>query len=186
MIARTSAFKIFGLTLLPLATLGFAAAALAALTPHSSPVPSPLVLTLGQSHAANAALAATPPDLTAATQASHRALAEAPYDSSSRLRLAYLDSLDGELSDEGLSHLELSYELLPLDQYVSTWRVGFALEYWNVLTPELRKRVETEALTFLQTSRRREMVATLEAITSPAGAVPAVFWRERLKRPRPK
>ena len=186
MIARTSAFKIIGLTLLPLATLGSTAAGLAALAPQSSPDPSPLILTLGQSHAANAALAATPPDLTAAAQASHRALAEAPYDSSSRLRLAYLDSLDGELSAEGLAHLELSYELLPLDQYVSTWRVGFALEYWGALTPELRKQVETEATTFLKTSRRREMVATLEAVTSPTGAVPAVFWRERLKRRPPK
>jgi len=186
MIARTSVFKILALTLLPIVSLGFAAAGLAALTPSSSPVPSPLILTLGQSHAANVALAATPPDLTAATQASHRALAEAPYDSSSRLRLAYLDSLDGTLSPEGVAHLGLSYELLPLDQYVSTWRVGFALEHWSVLTPELRKRVETEALIFLQTSRRREMVTTLEAVTSPAGAVPAVFWRERLKRPRPK
>jgi hypothetical protein len=144
------------------------------------------VLTLGQSHAANAALSATPADLGAAVEASHRGLTQSPYDSSSRLRLAYLDSLDGDLSDEGLSHLELSYELLPLDQYVSTWRVGFALEHWGALSPDLRKKVQGEALTFLKTSRRREMVATLEAVTSPAGAVPAVFWREQLKRRRPK
>ena len=180
--APAGALKIAGLVLLPLATLGLVAAALAALSPQSSPVASPMVLTLGQSHAANAALVATPPDLAAATEASQRALSQAPYDSSSRLRLAYLDSLDGELSAEGLSHLALSYELLPLDQYVSTWRVGFALEYWGALTPELRKQVEAEAMTFLKTSRRREMVATLEAVTSPTGAVPAVFWRERLKR----
>lgn len=180
------ALKITGLVLLPLTTLGLVAAALAALSPQSSPLSSPLVLTLGQSHAANAALVATPPDQAAAAAASQRALSQAPYDSSSRLRLAYLDSLDGELSAEGLGHLALSYELLPLDQYVSTWRVGFALEYWGDLTPELRKQVETEATTFLKTSRRREMVATLEAVTSPAGVVPAVFWRERLKRSPPK
>ncbi|WP_300572670.1 hypothetical protein [Phenylobacterium sp.] len=177
-----STLKIGGLALLPLATLGLVAAALAALTPGSSPVPSPLVLTQGQSHAANEALAARPANLEVAAQASHLALGQAPYDSSSRLRLAYIDSLDGEFSAEGLEHLRLSYELLPLDQYVSTWRVGFALDHWGALTPELRKRVKTEALTFLQTSRRREMVARLEAVTSPIGAVSAVFWRERLKR----
>ncbi|MDZ4318084.1 MAG: hypothetical protein U1A07_04475, partial [Phenylobacterium sp.] len=46
------------MVLLPLTTLGLVAAALAALSPQSSPLSSPLVLTLGQSHAANAALAA--------------------------------------------------------------------------------------------------------------------------------
>lgn len=180
--APASVLKIVGMALLPLGTLGLVAAALSALTPQSSAVTSPMVLTLGQSHAANAALGATPPDLAAAAQASQRALSEAPYDSSSRLRLAYLDSLDGELSADGVAHLKLSYELLPLDQYVSTWRVGFALEYWGTLTPELRRQVETEAMTFLKTSRRREMVSTLEAVSSPTGTVPAVFWRERLKR----
>lgn len=183
--APASTLKIGGLALLAVVTLGFVAAALAALTPSSSPAPSPLVLTLGQSHAANAALSATPTNLEAAAQASHLALGQAPYDSSSRLRLAYIDSLDGELSAEGLEHLRLSYELLPLDQYVSTWRVGFALEYWGELSPDLRKKVETEAFTFLKTSRRREMVTTLEAVTSPTGAVPAVFWLQRLK-PRRK
>lgn len=178
--------KITTLVLLPLATLGLALAALAALTPTTSPIPSPLVLTQGQSQAANHALGASPPNIYAAVEASRRGLAQSPYDSSSRLRLAYLDSLDGGLSADGIAHLERSYELLPLDQYVSTWRVGFALQHWADLPPDLRKKVENEAFVFLRTSRRREMVATLEAVTSPAGVVPAVFWRQRLKRASPK
>ena len=45
--ALASTLKIGGLALLAVATLGLVAAALAALTPSSSPAPSPLVLTLG-------------------------------------------------------------------------------------------------------------------------------------------
>ncbi|MDP1875910.1 hypothetical protein [Phenylobacterium sp.] len=181
---RPQLLTLIGMTLLPLATLGLVAAALAALSPQSSPLASPLILTLGQSRAADAALAAVSPDLEAAALASLRAIDHTPYDSSSRLRLAYIDSLDGGLSPQGLEHLETSYALLPLDQYVATWRVGFALEHWGDLTPELRKKVEAEAFAFLGTSRRREMLATLEAVDSPTGIVPAIFWRERLKRPR--
>ncbi len=178
--------RMAGLVLLPVLTLGGALAALAALSPATSPAPSPLIITLGQSRAADLALKATPPDHAAATGASQLALSQAPYDTSSRLRLAYIDSLDGHLSPEGVAHLERSYELLPLDQYVSVWRVGFALNHWGELNPDLRRKVETETFAVLGTSRRGRMLATLESVTSPTGIVPAIFWRQRLKRsPRP-
>ena len=179
----SSIAKIVALILLPLLTLGGALASLAALTPSATPVPSPIVITLGQSRAADQALNSSPPDLEAAILASQLALSQAPYDSSSRLRLAYIDSLDGRLSSEGVAHLERSYVLLPLDQYVSVWRVGFALNHWGDLNPNLRKKVEVEAFAVVGTRRRGEMLATLEAVTSPTGIVPAIFWRERLKRP---
>lgn len=181
MTSLNSSAKLAALILLPLLTLGGALAGLAALTPASTPVPSPMVVTLGQSRAADLALRASPPDLEAAILASQLALSQAPYDTSSRLRLAYIDSLDGKLSPAGVAHLERSYELLPLDQYVAVWRVGFALNHWGDLTPDLRKKVEAETFAVLATRRRGQMLATLDAVTSPIGIVPAIFWRQRLK-----
>lgn len=165
-----------------LATLAAAAAAYLAVDPDKAPVASPLVLAIGQSRSAEAALARTPADLALATEATERALAQAPYDSRARLRLAFIDSLDGDLSPQGLAALEMSYQLLPFDQYVSAWRVRFALNHWGVLTPELRKKVEAEAFAFAATPRRREMLAVLESVTSPVGVVPAAFWSKRIRR----
>ncbi len=186
MISLNTTVKLAGLILLPLLTLGGALAGLAALTPATTPVPSPIAITLGQSRAADLALNSSPPDLEAAILASQLALSQTPYDSSSRLRLAYIDSLDGKLSAEGVAHLERSYALLPLDQYVSIWRVGFALNHWGDLNPDLRRKVEIETFAVLGTRRSGQMLATLESVTSPTGIVPAIFWRQRFKRsPRP-
>lgn len=164
------------------ATMAAAAAAYLAVDPDKAPVDSPLVLAIGQSRSAEAALAKSPADLARATEATERALSQAPYDSRARLRLAFIDSLDGDLSPEGLAALEMSYQLLPFDQYVSAWRVRFALNHWGVLTPDLRKKVEAEAFAYSATPRRREMIATLESVSSPIGVVPAAFWAKRMRR----
>jgi hypothetical protein len=167
-------------------TLGMALAALLALNPIQAPVQSPLVLALGQSRATEAALAESPPDLKVAAETNSRAVALAPYDSSARLRVAYIDSLDGKLDDEGVAALALSYQLLPFDQYVSTWRIGFALNHWGDLTPDIRRAVEAETFAFAQTGRRRELLAVLAAVNSPIGVVPAAFWTKRIRREHTK
>ncbi len=165
--------------------LGLASAAIAALvavTPSAMPSDSPLILAIGEGRKADLALGATPPDLAAGAPAAARASALAPYDSSARLRLAYIDALDGDLGPEGMKALELSYELLPFDHYVAAWRVRFALDHWGQLTPELRARVESEAFAFARTSRRNEMIAALSSVRSPIGIAPATFWRLRMQR----
>lgn len=165
--------------------LGLASAAIAALiavTPGVMSANSPLTLAIGEGRRADLALAATPPDLALGAPAAARASALAPYDSSARLRLAYIDALDGELGPEGMKALELSYELLPFDHYVAAWRVRFALDHWAGLTPELRARVESEAFAFARTSRRPEMISALSSVRSPVGIVPATFWRLRMQR----
>lgn len=167
---------------LALGTVAAAAAAWIAVDPDRAPLGSPLVLAIGESRSAEVALSAATPDLTAATSATERALAQAPYDSRARLRLAHIDSLDGDLSPDGLAALDMSYQLLPFDQYVSAWRVRFALNHWGLLSPELRKKVEAEAFAFAGTARRREMLATLAAVSSPTGVVPAAFWTKRMQR----
>ncbi|WP_444746113.1 hypothetical protein [Phenylobacterium sp.] len=171
-----------GLVAFAILSLGMALAALLALDPIGAPIKSPLVLTLGQSRTIDAALAEAPPDLRVAAEANGRIVALAPYDSSARLRIAYIDSLDGQLGDEGLSALALSYQLLPFDQYVSTWRISFALNHWGNLTPDVRRAVEAETFAFAQTGRRRELLTALAAVDSPIGAVPAAFWAKRIQR----
>lgn len=170
------------IVVLALISLAAAAAALIAVDPDRTPLGSPLILAIGESRTAEAALRSTPPDLDLATRATNRGLAQAPYDSRMRLRLAYIDSLDGELGPEGLAALDMSYQLLPFDQYVSTWRVRFALNHWGALTPELRAKTEAEAFAFAATPRRREMLSALQSVTSPTGVVPAAFWAKRMRR----
>lgn len=165
-----------------LATLAATTAAWIAVDPEKAPVSSPLILAIGESRAAESALRSTPPDLAAATLFTERALAQAPYDSRARLRLAHIDSLDGDLSPDGVAALDMSYQLLPFDQYVSAWRVRFALNHWGLLSPELRKKVEAEAFAFAGTTRRREMLSTLASVSSPTGVVPAAFWTKRMQR----
>lgn len=163
-------------------TLGTASAALIAVDPARWPIASPIVLALGESRVTGAALNLQPPDLDVAEAANRRAVALAPYDSSARLRIAHIDSLDGRLDAEGLAALSLSYQLLPFDQYVSTWRIGFALNHWGDLTPEIRRAVEAETFAFAATGRRRELLTTLSAVRSPIGVVPATFWAKRIRK----
>ena len=165
-----------------LALASAAIAALVAVRPSAMPSTSALILAIGEGRKADLALGATPPDLAVGAQAAARASALAPYDSSARLRLAYIDALDGDLGPEGLKALELSYELLPFDHYVAAWRVRFALDHWGQLTPSLRARVESEAFAFARTSRRTEMISALSSVRSPIGIAPATFWRLRMQR----
>jgi hypothetical protein len=180
--ARRLAIQAAGLAVFAILTLGLALAALLALDPTGAPLKSPLVLALGQSRATEAALAESPPDLKLAAETNSRAVALAPYDSSARLRVAYIDSLDGTLDDEGVSALALSYQLLPFDQYVATWRIGFALNHWGDLSPDIRRAVEAETFAFAQTGRRRELLTVLATVNSPIGVVPAAFWAKRIQR----
>jgi hypothetical protein len=178
---RTAAW-IGALGLFALGLASVAIAALIAVTPGVASSTSPLTLATGEGRRADLALGATPPDLAVGAQTAARASMLAPYDSSARLRLAYIDALDGNLGPEGVKALELSYELLPFDHYVAAWRVRFALDHWDQLTPTLRARVESEAFAFAKTTRRSEMIAALSSVRSPVGVVPATFWRLRMQR----
>ena len=162
--------------------VGLCGLALVAVTPGAVTMEPPLRLALGEGRRADAALTATPVDLAKGGPAAQRASAMTPYDSSARLRLAYIDALDGDLSPEGVRALELSYELLPFDHYVAAWRVRFALDHWDRLSPAVRSRVESEAFAFARTTRRAEMVTALSEVRSPVGVVPATFWRIRIQR----
>ena len=170
--------------LLALATAPLAGAMLASLAPGQDRAP-PIRLAVGENAAASRARAAAPADFAAARAATQRALAEAPYDPSAWLRLAYIDvTEDGRLDEAGLAALRRSYELLPFDQYVAIWRVRFALENWQSLTPDLRARAKAEALAFAPTSRYGEMRTTLQQVANPVGRLPATLWARRMREDR--
>lgn len=146
---------------------------------------APIRLAVAENAAANGALSLTPPDFATARTATWRALSQSPYDPSAWLRLAYIDAAeDGRLDEDGAAALTRSYELLPFDQYVAIWRVGFALENWQSLTPETRARVRAEALAFARTSRYREMRTTLTSVTNPVGRLPGALWAQRMREDR--
>ncbi|MDO8408542.1 MAG: hypothetical protein Q7S93_00540 [Phenylobacterium sp.] len=145
---------------------------------------APFTLAAAENRRATQALGQTPPDTEAATQATERALAQAPYDPSAWLRLAYIDAADGALGPEGLQALERSYQLRPFDHYVAVWRVRFALEHWGDLTPAIRAAVKSETLAFTRTSRYPDMIATLAAVENPIGRLPAAIWRAKMREER--
>lgn len=166
------------------ATAAFCAALLASQSPVEAGS-APFSLAVAENAAANQALGAASPDFAAARSATRRALGQSPYDPSAWLRLAYIDAAeDGRLDEDGAGALDRAYELLPFDQYVAVWRVGFALEHWESLKPETRARVKAEALAFAPTSRYREMRTTLLAVTNPVGRLPAALWAQRMREDR--
>ena len=84
----------------------------------------------------------------------------------SELRLAYLDSLQpGGLGPRGVAQLKRSYDLVAIDPDVGLWRIRFALENSQRLTPDLRSSVRNEALAMgsegKSLSELKQMVATI-------------------------
>jgi hypothetical protein len=110
-----------------------------------------------------------------------------PTDVSAWLRLAYADWIaNGQrsLSPEGIEALRKSYVVTMYAGAQAPWRVVFAFENWNKISPELRKEVirevqiikklppkqrQLEALTVqLQTAEGRWAAGVLGLPTTPA------------------
>lgn len=123
-----------------------------------------------------------PPDIATARAATEAVIAQAPADTSAWLRLAYIDSLDGELSAEGVSALERSYKLIAFDQYTVVWRTRFALDHWQALPPELQAMVRSEALGFLRTKKGRALREIWAQSPNPQGRMVAQFWLAEHRR----
>lgn len=164
-----------------LATLGASILTLTALQPAQTAEARNWKLAPALGREADQALAAPSPDFARAEAATRLALERAPYDNAARMKLAYLTAKNGQPSSETVVALERSYQLLPYDHYVAIWRIGFALENWQHLTPETKKSVEAEAFAFSRTARRSQLMAVLRETRSPYGVVPATFWRIRMQ-----
>jgi hypothetical protein len=94
---------------------------------------------------ANEALALQRPDLDAASADTWAALSQAPMTASAWSRLAYIDQVrSGRLTTEGRQYLERSYAVAPLGPDITPWRVRFAYENWQYMTPDLRQSAIAE------------------------------------------
>lgn len=112
-----------------------------------------------------------------------RALALSPYSNRARLRKAYIDvKRHGRLTPAGLTPFARSYDLLPYDHTVAPWRIRFALEHWEELTPELRTAVHTEALAFGRAnSSDVDVRGILGKVRNPSGRLAASLWLRELR-----
>lgn len=83
------------------------------------------------------------------TQAKSRldsALAVRPFSGGWWTWLAYARALDGDEPSATLSALTRSYEAAPFLPSESVWRVAYAAQNWESLSPMLRRRVIDEAI----------------------------------------
>jgi hypothetical protein len=85
-----------------------------------------------------------PPPVRAA--AVERLIEADPANPESWTAVAYADYLaHGRLTPRGVQALDHSYAVSFFDQFGAVWRVGFALDNWGALYPDLRKNVLAEA-----------------------------------------
>jgi hypothetical protein len=129
----------------------------------------------------------TAKDLATAEAKARQALALAPYGNTARLRLAYIDTLQhGRLSTEGARLFAQSYDLVPLDPDIATWRVTFGLEHWAELSPQARQAIQHEFTTFARfNSRDADMSGVLNRVTNPSGRLAVALWTRNLQNDRP-
>jgi len=113
-----------------------------------------------------------------AKQLANSALSIAAYNTTARLRLAYIDFREhGRLTATGEHELARSYDLAPYDAFAASWRVKFALDHWSDLTPATRAAVHSEAVAFLKSgSQVANMRNTLNSIRSDDGQLTAAIW----------
>ena len=123
----------------------------------------------------------TPANLALAKQETWAALNQSPADDAAWLRLAYIDRLaHGRLTGEGTTWLERSYEVAPFGPETSFWRVRFAWENWDALTPELRRQVADEVRVQWPT-RKADYQKMSVAIANPSGRLSAALMVAQLR-----
>lgn len=131
----------------------------------------------------------TPERLAAAEREARAALALSPARTEAWLHLAYAARLRaGGWSPEAAAALAASYRVGPLDPDVGLWRLRFALEHWDRLTPELRRAAlaELDAL-WSRHPQRKPLKAMAGELTNPAGRLAFAAETAALQRAaRPK
>lgn len=179
---RSGRWKVAAVATLAVGTVFLSSAALFALLSPSAPI----AFAENYDRRAYRMLTAppTPGRLDGAEAAARKALALSPYSNSARLRLTYIDTVRrGSLGPVGHEHLAKSYDLVPIDHTVAAWRVGFALEHWTEVSPEVRRAVELEARLFARAgSRDADVVSRMRSIQSPEGRLAAALWLRTLAR----
>lgn len=174
---------VWALGMLAVVTLAGSLAALVALQSGEARVgPARLVaLAPGYDRRADGIVTRSPITMTEAAIAadlSREALAQWPYDTESRLRLAWLEApLPGPISPSGASALRRSYDLIAVDRDSGKLRIHQALEHWQALDPQLRRMVENETKTLWRIPAFRERLRQVAAATENGpGRLQLLLW----------
>ena len=159
---------------LVVAAVGFLAclaAAIALAFPQStwSPLSGLASAHEARAHALASSADASPEALTQAAIETRASLREAPANATAWLRLAYIDSVDGDgLGPDGNLALARSWAVAPLGPDDTPWRLMFAFNHWGDLDPSNRQLALDELNWAL--TRGRLSVQNLQAgVTDPAG-----------------
>ncbi|NEX95359.1 hypothetical protein G3573_21530, partial [Caulobacter sp. 17J65-9] len=126
----------------------------------------------------------TPQALDAAEREARAALKLSPARTEARLQIAYAErQRAGGWSPTAGEALAQSYRVGPLDPDVGTWRLRFALEHWESLTPALRKAAlaELDAL-WSRYPMRKALKAMAGEVGSPAGRLAFAAETRSLER----
>lgn len=162
---------------LTLITAGLALASLNVTAPNAK---LPLVLSSSQDDLARLTLIASqrPESLKAAERLASRALSQAPYNNSARMRLVYISTVrDRALSPNAERLFAQSYTLAPYDPSVAAWRTTFALNHWASLSQETQAAVRAEVAAFSTSgSQSVDIRGALKSISDPVGKVVATLW----------
>jgi hypothetical protein len=109
--------------------------------------------------------------------AAARLLRADPANASSWALVSYMDWLrhGHHLTQVGREALDRSYTMSALDHQIAPWRINFALENWDALSPDQRQQVMAEMTWMFQhdAAASADLKARLKTIQNPYGQVVA-------------
>jgi hypothetical protein len=149
----------------------------------------PLQLAAGYDRAADAAMARRDPAaLARAADLSRRALSLNPYDTAAWLRLASIDALQhGRMTPAGVAAFQRAYDLIAIDPYAATWRLGFAMRHWGDLPPAAKAAVRDEAMALgAEHDHKYKVLDVLRRVRNPEARMTAALWAARIDATVPR
>jgi hypothetical protein len=149
----------------------------------------PLEIAAGYDRAADAEMARRDPaSLSRAARLSHRAIALNPYDTGAWLRLASIDAQQhGRLTPAGIAAFQRAYDLIAIDPYAATWRLGFAMRHWGELPPESKAAVRLEAMALGdEHDHKYKVLGVLRQVRNPEARLTAALWAARIDAAVPR
>lgn len=126
--------------------------------------------------------------LARAERLSRQAIALNPYDTGAWLRLASIDALvHGSLTPAGVAAFRRAYDLVGVDPYAATWRLGFAMQHWQDLPADVKAAVRQEAVAVgSEHQHRSKILDVLARVRNPQARMTAALWTARITAVVPK
>jgi hypothetical protein len=126
----------------------------------------------------------TAADLVAADEANRRAYELYPYDTGALMRMAQVQAVqDGRLNERSIQEIRRSYDLVPIDSKLASWRIQFCLNNWVDLPSDLKAAVTQEYQALAKEPRHLDALRdSLRSVEIPTGRLVAAFWLARLPK----